>query len=1166
MKKKSIFTYDIYSVALSIYTISSWFPNRGFLGIIDTLNKDLLKYESKINGKNNISNYNDFKIFFEKISKEYKQFNPKEHFPIDNGAVKFYTNKRFYKIFIGNGNEDTYDTCFVTDSIVKDFCEYDNVWYEILEYEDRLNNFFEKFYEPTPDYSFGDFECPPEEFFFMIKDNYLSFQNTILENYFRNFVSVNNSLYDFFTKNNKYPIFLPLMKDSFLEKIEKEIAKDSLNDSIWKSFWRRLNCNFNSFFNSDANSIFNIELFEECSQKRILLKNTVGMFYKDSIIVFQNKDNVISNEIRDQILENQFIFKGLCQDGEIRNVKINPKIPYKIKFISIDCHRISSNYSKYIAFNTFSNEYIVNASSFIGIINFANDLKEIVEYFIQDEVDNRVFSFSNGLAEFNVWQESNKLINEGSTEMNLLIGSYHSVNTVFDLFNNFHCYPFDIKQSFYNIHEWKKIDVEQTSLSLILKNNKEEVHIFCFNDKKIIYKVTDLLIEDLDIKNLEVLDSFNEVILNEFDRNKEKILSSIEEDFLEIGLASNNFLKSIEKPNVKIRSLNYLKKLIVNYSEKKVLVIFSVNWNKFIENSIKFEILKFENDILLEIIDGLKFLNQNTLFNEIRKTDNNNRTTNINKVQIDYYINLLSKFKAPNKTAFKKVRKSISNIINEIGIEPGEYVETELPMIVNRFRNELRDDLVDLIKKCDKEWLHLYLLNRLSDDITEIELNFKKLQVFSTNNSLDYAKLIKYKDTTISYREEARTYKPILEYLIEENLITNRMSNISINNISIAEEIIAFGKYIFDFQLISDAYHYGAKDWFKLQIKDNFVIEISETEKFLKYSKNIRELKYEYKDYNKRDDNFDIEKLNEVKTAFKKDTKIDFDSFIDFLSVFSNNGTIVEMLEEGILVNYNNVLKGNIQDLANYFISNFNYSLENFYAILYFITLDINLINPKNVIPIWEKKKRDNKLQAKPIAVFNNDLIFSPVTLYTLKNDWFQGFMNFILPFNIGMKETTKKINEWKKHYENSIVYELGNLFDESRYVKYIDKELYKLDFKGNHPKDLGDYDLIVVDKLNLVITIFEVKFMRLSQTMKDVMGDQNEYFNGSKAKAIKFQRRVEYFENNIARICDNIGLVGKYSLKAYFLTNKNITSNFVEYPFEIISFNRFKKEFFEKK
>ncbi|WP_232694049.1 hypothetical protein [Streptococcus thermophilus] len=128
--------YEITSLASAIYSITSWFPNRRFLGIIDKLNRDLINNKSKILGTNKIDSYSKFVDFYQKVIENYIPEYPKEDFPIDIGNVRFYSNDRFHKIFISNGNEDTYETSFITESLVHDFEQFKETWYEILKYED----------------------------------------------------------------------------------------------------------------------------------------------------------------------------------------------------------------------------------------------------------------------------------------------------------------------------------------------------------------------------------------------------------------------------------------------------------------------------------------------------------------------------------------------------------------------------------------------------------------------------------------------------------------------------------------------------------------------------------------------------------------------------------------------------------------------------------------------------------------------------------------------------------------------------------------------------------------------------------------------------------------------------------------------------------------------
>ncbi len=209
---------------------------------------------------------------------------------------------------------------------------------------------------------------------------------------------------------------------------------------------------------------------------------------------------------------------------------------------------------------------------------------------------------------------------------------------------------------------------------------------------------------------------------------------------------------------------------------------------------------------------------------------------------------------------------------------------------------------------------------------------------------------------------------------------------------------------------------------------------------------------------------------------------------------------------------------------------------------------------------MWEKKKRIHKISAQPILLISNELIYSPAAVYSLKSQWTDGIMNFTLPYNSGLDNTLKVLDEWKTFYEKKIVDDLFKLFSSPRYLAYKDQELYKLDKKGNHPRDLGDYDLIVIDLEEKVVQLFEVKYMRMSFTIKDsIGGDQETYFTGRKAKALQFVKRTEYFEDNFKTILQNLGHEYEFTIEKYFITNKNIRSLFRDYPFQIMSFNEFK-------
>ena len=1154
MNNLFLLEYDIESLAKAIYCITSWFPNRRFLGIVDKLNRDFISNESKILGANKIDTYSNFINFFNKVIENYIPEFSKEEFPIDVGNVRFYSNNRFHKVFIGNGSEDTYETLFIIESLIHDFDQFKEVWYEILNYEDSILSLIER---SKNEFIQEEFECPPENYFNLISEHFNVFCNNRLAEFFQNFTSKNDELYPFFTPQYKLPVFLPLMKETFIEKVEGEIDKTRFEDSIWLSFWRRLNCNFPNFFERGGNSFFNLRLIHKETKEKIDLENTLAFLFENRLIILEQSNNPIPEILKSGIVDNKYQIAGLSQDAEVRRFEF--KLKSKILFLGVDTHRISPNLDKNFLFEE-KEDNLITASALIGLINAADSFKELVDYFaFYDTNKDRIMSITNGDAIFHAWKSSNYVINEGASPLMLVLFAYDSVHYNFEIFDKIALnFPFDVGSQFYNIHSWKIVDKEPTDLSLISKANFGSVDIFSDGKKKIIYQELHFILEDLDINDYEMIKSYNEIVLNALERNKKLILSNCEKDIVEINVVSRSVLDRNSSYRYPLQETKYFSKIVIDQEFNHQITLVAPHWDKIFEDNISKTTLEFENTILLNLLEGFFFKDRSGLLETIKQTDNNKRTSRVFEVKVDYFVQPILDFSVPEIHSFKGVRKDISRIIKKLNLHQGIYSEKEdIIGLVRRFRNEIREDLVSKIALYNQDDLNIKLQNELSSIIFNIDIQKRRLTTFSIDGNLQNDKLNSFRKQAIDLREESRVYKPILEYLIEENLITERTEPTIVPNNNNVKELVAYGKYILDFQLLSDAYSYGASNWFQLEIEENYVINISETEKNLQSIAEMKEAKYTYGEYTLRDDEIDSEMIGRIKKSFFQDTNIDFDSFIYFLSIFSSNGDITELRSMELLNIHGNVVQGKAQDLAQYFLDSSNYSIEHFYGILKFLAFDKNKVADSNgVIPIWEKKKRDNKFSSKPIIVNYENITFSPIMLDRLKKDWVDGFMNFILPYDIGMDKTKNIINQWKKKYEKKIVQDVRKLFNADKYVVFVDKELYKLDSQGNHPRDLGDYDLIVIDNQLKEILLFEVKYMRLSQTMKDSMRDQDDYFSGKRAKGLQFKSRVEYFEANLDKICQNLGLEENYSLKSYFLTNKIIRSNFVEFPFEIISFN----------
>lgn len=1153
--------FNVESLAKAIYTITAWPSNRPYIGTVDQLNKCLLAIEER-HGSTELNTYSDFENLFEEISKFIDDSSMHiEDFICDTGEVKFFSENGFKDIFIANGSEDIYEACFLIEEMVFGDTYLKSVWQEILNYE---NYIISKIYDR--EYSNEiKFTCPPESFFYDVHKNFESFKNPKLNLFFKEFKSVNEELYPFFTPVNGYPIFLPVLKETFIEKVEKDLSTHLLDNQVFDAIFKRLDSNFLSPTYKENPYIYSINIFDKETNNDNYFKNSFAIWNDNDIVIFipSNLDEKSIETITKGIVERRYSFLGTAFGRKIVEVEFINKM--NIVFQKIDLTKLSPNHSKMLMFPNEQETYM-DAKGIIGIINNAESFEEIIDFVLFNmENSDRVMNLSGLTAYFQVWKNMDKVINEGAKDINLFMLPYESVNSTIGFFReNLKNYPFSIDRTFQNVHFWNIVKNTKSDLSLESKSGIGSADVFRFDEKYLVYQEMHFIVEDLDMETLETITSFHEIIINGLNANKDSILSLFTKKTLEINLVSESVLLKNSKYRQIVES-EFCKKVIINENQNNQILLVRPFWKKIFKKNISSKTLKFENELLISFLEGASFSDMGKLEKYIFISNNDRRTSSISRIEIPYYIEPYYTYSSPDNSSFKNVRKLMSGIIKDIGPEPKIYGEDEVVGLVKQFRNKIRKGLQDKIKKFNTIELHKYLLNDYSSVLFQIRVHKERLNQFNKDTNLQSEILQKFKIEAIRLREESRTYKQVLEYLMEENLICEKIGDEVANKAQISE-LIAYSKWIMDFQLLSDSANYGAVGWHSLEVRDDYVIEIEETTKFEKDAELLKTLKYEYGDFSKRDTHKDKEMIELVYKKFQKETGITFKSLVTTLTFLYSNQIVNDLIKNDCVIGNINIIEAPITYLATEFLKATELNIEEFYKILEFICIKQDKIaDSSGVIPIWEKKKRKNKISAQPIFVKNDRIVYSPASLHELQQSWVQGIMNFILPYNIGLEETTNAVDKWKGYYENKIVSDLSRLFNEEICDVYMDKELYKLDGKGNHPKNLGDYDLIVINKEKREILLFEVKYMRLSQTTKDSLGDQGKYFLNRKAKARQFVRRVEYFETHVDRIMFNLGFAEKYTVKKYFLTNKNIRSFFKEYPFKVISFNEFKEVYFNE-
>lgn len=580
--------------------------------------------------------------------------------------------------------------------------------------------------------------------------------------------------------------------------MENEVEESKFEDAVWLSFCRRLNCNFASSSTQGENYIYNLILIHKETGEKIDLRNTLAFLNEDRLVILESNVNGIPEKLKKGIISNEYQIVGLWKDGEIRGFSF--KSQSNIVFIKVDTKNISPNINEICLFNENDN-YIINASALIGIINSANTIKEIVDFFIgiNDNSDG-LLSFSNGDVLFRMWQLTDHTINEGALDSRIVVSPYETVRYNMELFDRItDIYPFEVGEDFYNVHSWKVVENPQTDLTLISKAHLGSINIFSEVHKKIIYRELHFMLEDVDMQYHEHIKSFSEIVVNALNRNKKLILSNCEKNIIEINIVSKSVLDNNTKLWCQIQETKYFNKLVFNKNSSCQITLVAPKWEKIFTDNPAKTTLKFENALLLNLLEGFLFKDKSLLLEKIKQTDNEKRTSSVFETEIRYFIQPLLEFSVPKISSFKNVRKSIAKIIRELGLKPGVYRERDIVGIIRKFRNKIREGLVSTIALYNQDDLNIKLQNILSSTIFSTDIHQKRLTAILNKGSIQNDKLNEFREQTINLREEARVYKKILEYLIEENLVTKRGAKPLIPSEDIVNELVSYGKYILDF-------------------------------------------------------------------------------------------------------------------------------------------------------------------------------------------------------------------------------------------------------------------------------------------------------------------------------------------------------------------------------
>lgn len=1167
----------------SVFCICSWIDNRSSLESCLALNKALVDTDNF--GNKPIQNYQDFSEFFS-LLKEQLPVDVMDDFIIDDfGEVKIRYKNKAYPVILGTGYEMTFCALQFISELGK-ILDMEDLIVDTLEYLLTIINYLQKYNISNHEEPGIYFERPSEDFynavqnyfyeidFLTITDNIVSiFSDDTLPIDRRHFIIRDDKLY-------------PLFNTSLLVDLYHYMLTQATHDEIKKHV-----------DNTIINTVFSIYDLEQSLKPKVLwpvsmIKDNkpVSKFYytfaalaKDSIIIAINREHFRNSDIEEEITKLHEAHKtGELIIGEMRargslgeHIGVNVERNKKINIIVYDCFTDITQ-ENLILGTTEKNYFTCSALDLIFLLNYMDDFEELDKFFKYYYEDNsRIIAFGGKSSIFTAWKSQDHMISKGAINFNLLsIASGTVDGTIVELYKDkLSEYPFNINCSmFNNPFYW---NIGKHDCGFYRYESKVKDGFFGYgkllaNDGYIFLTHNLRFYNHIDIKNADSvkLQTIDELNLRLFKRYKKELskIKSLNSTLLQIMYMPWEYAKLVDNTGfLKKEDCKYvysdmhmdLNHIIIRYTVDMELLFEDIqnSDNKSVESQYLIELLKPLEEYLEDEYKSLK--------NQIEKDSLLPKDVDVAAIRIDYYYSDKSKHFYIEDKKFHEVRKRIAQICYEQNIMPGIFQGKEATSVIRDMQKYIISDFEYEVTKYNKLDLHNRILSLYASCLHDININRERYNSFSDINP-DVLKEIK--EETVRVREKYKRNLRTASYLLETNLFLDRRDGLPMCDNDIFEFLLAYADWLVVLQDNADSCFYDEKlgdKNIKIEITNEYLVNILVDDDVIeKMGKRVKR-SYDYEDYIKRDVDEDKKFLGKVIQQFQLDIGISLPNMLAFLQYLQ-----LEFMAE---IEYKEVA-------PNVFSVNKNLIIQDFYdclidkieiaeikKIIDFLTIDYKKLklwkgNIQEFLPINEREKRDNRFEVKPLVIIDDNIIFSPIVAKELYNRWTNGLLDFYPPYEIGLNGLLGILDDWKKVYEDKMVYDIANIFKEKGFNKvWCNAELYSLDKDGNHPIELGDYDVIAVDDNNYIIWIIESKVLRKVGSIFEDRMQQHSFFYGDKEDE-KFQKRIDYFKKNYKRFLksQDITTIKNYEIRPYMVTNKLFDSRFKELDFPIVMFYEF--------
>lgn len=1167
--------YSFFDLCRAIFCLNSWRYNRPNLSFGLTLNYVVSKIDRT--GKERIQTYEEFTSLYNVIRK-YNNSALNDPIIPDFGEIKIAFNGAFYPVFIGNGYNQSYPLmkCLDTNiSTIDKEADMEEVLAYVLEMVERLKNI-----EPfdSDKYNYDELSCPSEQYFRACLDYYkgispsddcfiqklsLKEQKDITASHF--LIDHDNVLLPLFNSSiiiDAYNTILSNLPD--LEKRRDQIAD--------RAIYSRLCSNFD-ISPKNPHILFSVGVVEDLKKQKILgqILFDFALINQNSLMLFMNESALhgrdmthLYNTIKELHSQNNLKLVQLIKDK--KPILFDFSEMATVEIIFYDNNIQLGNILKLKENGKISSCYLYDL---IAIFDLAHNGEEIVEFFSKFYGGNlrttEMYSGLSGL--FSMWLESNKEFSQGAYEFNNII--YDVYDLEWSLFEKYAVlddwYPFDnFCEMFEDPFRWIIQDEEDGQYKLIA--NKAAIgfggYFRKINDSYLFLAYNFTFETDIQQWNIhtEHIRMLEELLKRNMILIEDALIEANVYAFEGVQITYLPFDYAHKVDNTHFLEQN--KKYVYSdcsIFQNKLLIRFAVNDETLMNDIMASTTKNVECEFMSELLSCLneKFdIDWDIINKKIDCLRNDKKDIEAIAIEQKYYFSFNNVPLKPSDAQYISVRKQIAQICQSVCIEPGIYSGNEATKIVRKLQELIIPKFEEQIMQFDRIHLHKKLLSSLAANIHNKNLEMKRYMLSNKENLNKEAKERTIVNTII-LREETKHQIRDLSYLIDTNLSLERSVNRHAEDGDV-ENLLAFSHWLMLLQDCADQAHYKLFDA-QIAIEDDYRVSTKYPNDAPDYANAQNRRIYDCKDYVPQIDN-EEDWINKVLNAFYNDTNVSLINIIDCLNYLSLefHYTFQYECEPDVFEINKDEL---ISDLKSVLID--KTKIDDYVKALEYLTIDPskikNIGNEKSqFVPVWEREKRDQRFDVRPIISNGNQLILSPVVMYELATIWKVGLQEFYPPYEINLNNFTTVLKQWKAECELKMESDIEDLCRNAGCRTYKNLKLNKLNKK--HPTNLGDYDVLAIDTTKKVVWNLESKFLIKVGSIKEYANHQDSFFISNK-KDEKFARRIKYLSANIVDVLDALKIddADKYTIKSYMVTNKVFTSIYKKIDFNIITFSELK-------